>query len=239
MSKSRFGGQPLVNQSGQHVNKLTTQPVESRREESKYQSRTDREMLGLRLPRLLVQELKVYCVNTHTTHQDAVAEALVLFFANKAEESGQHVNKLTTCSVCSSSVCVCRTKSEEHTHTRGQPVNQSTVRGQPNLPGVGGQLLNLPLIRGSGSRYDLRTRRRYANAHMSLGANGPIPLGEGWIVRGQDGRYDELIEEWLAEESKPNPKNCPNCNGEFYVKKVYLDEGKYVRCTHPGLQEGK
>jgi len=231
--------------ASQHASKLASEPVaDDQTDEARFRSRKDFIKLTLRLPPEVVQDVKFFCVENRFNLQDVIAEAIVRYLDERKQKDWpacQHASKLATCSVCSSSVCVCPEKPEENTHTPGQHASMpSSPRGQPNLPTIGGDLIRMPAHRAPISQYDLRTRRRYANAHTSLNAKGEqIPLGYGWIVRGQDGRYDELIEEWLEEQSKPNPNNCPDCEGSNFVRKTYMETGDLVKCTHPKLQPGR
>ncbi len=220
---------------GQPVNRLTGQP----QPESEWNSRIGTAVLGLRLPLELIRDIKGYCAKRGIKLQDVTAQ----FYTSLLADPGQPVNRLTAC-VCSSSVCVCGfRKQEENTHTPGQPVNRLTAemrpQGQPVLPHTGGgELIEMPAVRRpNSSSYDLRTRRRYATTHTSRNAKGEqIPLGEGWIIKGGDGRYDEMIEEWLTETSKPDPKTCPDCGGTGFVTQTLFDGKGAQKCTHPALK---
>ena len=173
--------------------------------------------------------------------QEVNTQALALYLDDREKRGRpacQHASMPAPMCVCS--VCVSLRKPEEHTHTPGQQASKPSIpQGQPVLPGTGGgELIEMPSVRRPyGSRYDLRTRRRYATTHTSRNAKGEqIPLGEGWIIKGGDGRYDEMIEEWLTETSKPDPKNCPDCGGTGFVTKTLFDDRGAQKCSHPNLR---
>lgn len=99
---------------------------------------------------------------------------------------------------------------------------------QPNLPGVGAELVNLGAAR---SRYPHETRRAYADAKG---------MGDGWMNESKGGKFDPLVTDWLRVPEKIDPKKCLDCEGEGYIKKIYFEEdGRYVKCSHSKLREGK
>lgn len=58
-------------------------------------------------------------------------------------------------------------------------------------------------------------------------------------ARRRDGLNDELVTAWCARELQPDIRNCPDCEGSGWNKKLYLEsDGQTVmRCDHAALRE--
>jgi hypothetical protein len=76
---------------------------------------------------------------------------------------------------------------------------------------------------------------RYEYARLNRDARGQY-LGEGWVVDGRDGRYDESIRAW-REQRRIAP--CPDCYGGGIVMRFFQEEGRTVHCDHRHLPKAK
>lgn len=91
--------------------------------------------------------------------------------------------------------------------------------------------------RERGSKHPKRTRKAYLNNHPG------IINRDGWLYLSQDGRYDELIDDWLLENqpgTDPPPvrdtSQCPDCHGSGMYYPQEFEKGA-AKCRHPKLEE--
>lgn len=85
----------------------------------------------------------------------------------------------------------------------------------------------------SGSKFTDEERQGYARAQIP-------PLGTGWLVKSEDGRYDKFIADWQAKQQTGdksavrNLKACPDCRGS--TLKPAPDGKGVMKCRHERLE---